>query len=1146
MRTFHLLLVMVLLAVGASAADFRLNFSNATYIAYRTDGRTGTGTMTDPYNGSTADRLDTLLSNAPAGQVICFYPSLNYKTQPMAATNGYPSRWKIKSGQTYIGIGGKDAVKITLATNSVPYWTNFGVSVIGHVGSESDNLTNVTVRGLWLDANFSQFVRHGHTNAAGAGVSFYGNNSTVEDCRVTGIWGNQSTSSEIQKECFAIFVSTYQTNYSSIGDNVVRNCEVSWTNAYPHDYISAITANSGSWGTNVPYFGPNNIRRSVMQGNTVRSEAPGSGSGITAFTLGANSAILDNTVFGLPLAYADTWRVGRVEIARNHAITFGPAIQLSVGTNSPTQVNKWEGIDISDNMLIARTNASPSGPDAIIYFVNSVHTNEWSGFENVKISGNTLIAERPNTNTIHGISGVFRGLTANGNTFIDMNAALFLNTENSSNVVFSGNTVTRGSYGVRVVAAENTVKSSGIRISGNLFDGVRFNDFLGAANDLYISDNIFLNSGRRDVAVGEYYNSASILVTTNTLFLSANQTPMNNVAVVGNSFLVSAPGEFDLNYSVWPAGITNFTFVNNTDQSFLGLKGKNGTEITNANISNIIWSGTRIEGGTNVSSVQTNINTATGIVSYTVNAAAIGGGSESTAAGTNLVLVGTTVSVQNNPTFFGPTATNTTATSIPFTVGNTSTNSAIRVLQNGSEIFRLGTNGNIFTNGTALASGGGGGSVATDTIWDAAGDFAVGTGADTAARLAIGANRTILTSTGTGAAWSNTVGGVTIQLAGMSSNQLVVTGEDGYFTNLVLNADQFVTNPGTASSSPSLVIKSGGIFSNFFLGTTNGASGVPFAGERLPAMLHLIAPTNYTSQATGASAPATNGLFLAGYHNRGASFGTNFYFDSGRDVSANLITNGGRLHLGPLAVQGGSIWLGPLSSTASFGLLGNNAGGSATPHVAGYFMGAPNVIVGAQTTVTPGGLATDGTIWHGLGLRSIGNTVQHVDSGFVSTGTNRITATGGSWTNGAYIQMRQATVSNLVPDNVNFAGFGVTNIGGVAYPAVVTGQTNVIVFRPATNQVSLGTNVVYTAPTGRHGFLYGTYTIASDDVEQVSMQIIVNGITLQSASTISSVNQESKLPCVFIPPGATWVLNFDQGASTTPAADVSSLQVHFP
>jgi hypothetical protein len=44
----------------------------------------------------------------------------------------------------------------------------------------------------------------------------------------------------------------------------------------------------------------------------------------------------------------------------------------------------------------------------------------------------------------------------------------------------------------------------------------------------------------------------------------------------------------------------------------------------------------------------------------------------------------------------------------------------------------------------ADATGGGGGSVATDAIFDAKGDLAVGTGADTAARLAVGANDRIL------------------------------------------------------------------------------------------------------------------------------------------------------------------------------------------------------------------------------------------------------------------------------------------------------------------------------------------------------------------------------------------------------------------
>lgn len=45
------------------------------------------------------------------------------------------------------------------------------------------------------------------------------------------------------------------------------------------------------------------------------------------------------------------------------------------------------------------------------------------------------------------------------------------------------------------------------------------------------------------------------------------------------------------------------------------------------------------------------------------------------------------------------------------------------------------------------------GNVAVDAIWDAAGDLAVGTGADTAAKLTLGASGTLLKSNGSTAAW---------------------------------------------------------------------------------------------------------------------------------------------------------------------------------------------------------------------------------------------------------------------------------------------------------------------------------------------------------------------------------------------------------
>jgi hypothetical protein len=45
-----------------------------------------------------------------------------------------------------------------------------------------------------------------------------------------------------------------------------------------------------------------------------------------------------------------------------------------------------------------------------------------------------------------------------------------------------------------------------------------------------------------------------------------------------------------------------------------------------------------------------------------------------------------------------------------------------------------------FSGGTLASTGGGGGSVATDTIWNAKGDLAVASGADAASRLAVGSN----------------------------------------------------------------------------------------------------------------------------------------------------------------------------------------------------------------------------------------------------------------------------------------------------------------------------------------------------------------------------------------------------------------------
>jgi hypothetical protein len=63
---------------------------------------------------------------------------------------------------------------------------------------------------------------------------------------------------------------------------------------------------------------------------------------------------------------------------------------------------------------------------------------------------------------------------------------------------------------------------------------------------------------------------------------------------------------------------------------------------------------------------------------------------------------------------------------------------------------------------TVTITGGGAGDVATDAIWDAKGDLAVGTGANTAAKLTVGANTYVLTADSaevTGLKWAAPTGG---------------------------------------------------------------------------------------------------------------------------------------------------------------------------------------------------------------------------------------------------------------------------------------------------------------------------------------------------------------------------------------------------
>lgn len=92
-----------------------------------------------------------------------------------------------------------------------------------------------------------------------------------------------------------------------------------------------------------------------------------------------------------------------------------------------------------------------------------------------------------------------------------------------------------------------------------------------------------------------------------------------------------------------------------------------------------------------------------------------------------------------------------TAASITTAAGDTAC-----FISEGSDVVRCVSYNR--ASGNALSGGGGGGSVATDTIFDAKGDLPVGTGSDTAQKLTVGANDTMLMADSaqtTGLKWGN-------------------------------------------------------------------------------------------------------------------------------------------------------------------------------------------------------------------------------------------------------------------------------------------------------------------------------------------------------------------------------------------------------
>lgn len=133
-------------------------------------------------------------------------------------------------------------------------------------------------------------------------------------------------------------------------------------------------------------------------------------------------------------------------------------------------------------------------------------------------------------------------------------------------------------------------------------------------------------------------------------------------------------------------------------------------------------------------------------------------------------------------------------------------------------------------DGSWATPAGGGGSVATDTIWDAAGDLAVGTGSNTAVKLPIGTIGSFFVSDGTTAEWISPITHAWIYEEFIGSED---SGDAGALGWSRYNGGGSITHTSAEANHPGVLrIDTGTVSTNFMVMILRGQTQILLGGGR--------------------------------------------------------------------------------------------------------------------------------------------------------------------------------------------------------------------------------------------------------------------------------------------------------------------------
>jgi len=88
--------------MGLTDTSFLDPYPFEIFIAKRSDGVKGTGTLNDPYDGSTSAQFDAIMRNLPGPTLVHLGPG-TFDTNGYA--DGVSGRWEIRPGMPIVGSG---------------------------------------------------------------------------------------------------------------------------------------------------------------------------------------------------------------------------------------------------------------------------------------------------------------------------------------------------------------------------------------------------------------------------------------------------------------------------------------------------------------------------------------------------------------------------------------------------------------------------------------------------------------------------------------------------------------------------------------------------------------------------------------------------------------------------------------------------------------------------------------------------------------------------------------------------------------------------------------------------------------------------------------------------------------------------------